>query len=76
MSTIAKIEPVYRRIGRRIERARVAIGLSQSDLAFMVGHTRVSMSNIESGTQRIQIHTLIAVARALKADVSSFMDPE
>lgn len=47
------IETIYRQFGLKVESIRTAIGLSQQDLAKRIGLTRASISNIESGNQRI-----------------------
>lgn len=68
VAATAAITNLYRTIGGHIAAARQERGIRQSDLAVAVGLTRASVANIESGTQRIQIHTLIAAAQALGID--------
>ncbi len=70
-----RAHPVYRAIGRRIadlRRLRVP-ALSQEDLATKVGLTRVSVTNIENGKHRVQIHTLYAIALALEVSLSELL---
>lgn len=59
------VEHIYVEIGKRISRARIALGLSQETLAVKVGLQRSSVTNIERGRQRLMVHTLFDVARAL-----------
>jgi transcriptional regulator with XRE-family HTH domain len=47
------IETIYRQFGAKIEAMRAALGVSQDELAKRVGLTRTSITNIESGKQRI-----------------------
>jgi transcriptional regulator with XRE-family HTH domain len=54
-----------------IERERAK--LTQDELAQRVGLTRTSISNIEGGRQKIQVHTLYAIAEALHAPVDTLL---
>lgn len=56
---------VYAFIGSTIAKRRNAVKLSQQDLASQVGLTRTSISNIESGRQKMLVHTLLDIAKAL-----------
>ncbi len=58
-------DAIYLAVGRMIRKGREAAGLRQDELAERVGLTRTSITNIEKGKQRIQIHTLYAIAQAL-----------
>jgi transcriptional regulator with XRE-family HTH domain len=68
IAATAAIANLYQAIGAGVAEARKQRGIRQVDLATAVGLTRASVANIESGTQRIQVHTLIATAQALKLD--------
>jgi len=58
-------DEIYLAVGRMVRKGRESAGLRQDELAERVGLTRTSITNIEKGKQRIQIHTLYAIARAL-----------
>lgn len=58
-------ERLYKQIGELIRIAREQARINQADLAKLVGLTRTSITNIEAGRQRIQIHTLFNIAYAL-----------
>lgn len=58
-------DPLYARLGERVLSARRHMGISQQQLAERVGLTRTSITNLERGRQKIQIHTLYAIAEAL-----------
>ena len=64
----------YRQVGQSI-RTRRAKNLSQEALASAVGLTRTSISNIESGRQRMLLHTLVDIADALKVEASTLLPP-
>jgi len=58
-------EIVYARFGRRLQRIRVRRAISQQKLADAIGLHRPSVTNIESGKQRVQLHNVVAIARFL-----------
>lgn len=59
------VEAIYVRFGRELRRVRRDKGLTQEELAARVGLGRTSIVNIEAGLQRIHLHTLFQLARAL-----------
>lgn len=59
------IEQLYTSIGRRIREEREAVGLSQDYLARLIGINRPSLTLMESGRQRVQVHSLYAIADVL-----------
>jgi transcriptional regulator with XRE-family HTH domain len=64
----------YKQVGLTI-RSRRGKNLSQEALASAVGLTRTSISNIESGRQKMLLHTLVDIADALKVDASHLLPP-
>lgn len=62
---MTEIQPVHRAVGARIQMIREAIGMTQGQLAKAVGYTRTSVTNIEAGRQRMPLHQVEEVARAL-----------
>ncbi|MFE6127493.1 helix-turn-helix domain-containing protein [Streptomyces sp. NPDC056437] len=68
VSANAVIGDLYRSLGQQVREARLARGATQADLAMAVGLTRASVTNLELGAQRIQVHTLVAAAQALDVD--------
>lgn len=69
------IEGIYDYIGARIRSEREAAALSQEDLGGRVGLTRTSISNIELGHQKIQIHTLYDIASTLGVLPAALLPP-
>lgn len=68
-----EIEVVYRAIGARIQMIREAVGMTQDDLAKKVGYTRTSVVNIEAGRQRLPLHQVEEIARALSSNARHLM---
>ncbi|MDG4889993.1 MULTISPECIES: helix-turn-helix transcriptional regulator [unclassified Mesorhizobium] len=56
---------VYREIGGLIRQRRKKQNLTQEKLAPLVGLSRTSLANIESGRQKLLVHQLFAFASAL-----------
>lgn len=55
----------YQGIGKRIKTTRIKANLSQERLAALVGLSTSHLSNIENGTTRISLTTLVNLADAL-----------
>jgi transcriptional regulator with XRE-family HTH domain len=66
-------DDLYSAIGKRIKAERARIGLSQDALGRLVGLGRTSITNIESGHQRMTVHTLYSVARALGVEPTGLL---
>ena len=66
-------EHVYETLGRSVRARREYNGLTQDQLAKRIGLTRTSITNIEKGRQKIQVHVLCAIAEALDAPSSAFL---
>ena len=60
-----EIQPVYRQLGSKIESIRLALGLSQEELAKRVGLKRASICNIEAGRQRVLLDDVEKFAAAM-----------
>lgn len=63
----------YKRLGELIRSARKRASLNQQDVATFLDLKRTSVVNIEQGTQRIQIHSLIELAIMLKIDPAELL---
>jgi len=70
---LAPSTQVYKTMGRLIRARRKQLKLSQSTLAERVRLTRTSITNIEQGRQKIQIHTLWDIAKALDIHASALL---
>jgi transcriptional regulator with XRE-family HTH domain len=60
-------------LGQRIQSARKGAGYTQADMATAMGLTRVSISNIEHGRQRINAHQVFFVAEVLNLPVGQLL---
>ncbi len=73
MTTIIKtrVEPFYAEVGQKIRSWRAERGITQEVLGRSLNPpmSRVSIANIESGTQRIYAHTLFQIIDALKIEI-------
>ncbi len=56
---------LYKVIGELVRTARERAGWTQNDLARLAGLTRTSITNLESGNQKLRVHTLFNIAQAL-----------
>lgn len=55
----------YAKLGQNVAAAREKSGLTQEELAFKLGVTRASISNVELGKQRVLAHQLSEFAHFL-----------
>lgn len=55
----------YKAIGKRIKIARIKADLTQEKLSEMVGVSPTHMSNVETGTTRVSLTTIVGIANAL-----------
>jgi DNA-binding XRE family transcriptional regulator len=62
---VKPLEPVYGLVALKIRHVRETLGMSQEDLAKRIGYTRTSIVNIECGRQRLPLHQVEEIARAL-----------
>lgn len=57
---------LYKQLGKAIAKRRDDIGLKQEEVAKAIGLARASLANIENGRQRILVHQLFRLVKALK----------
>lgn len=66
----------YRTIGKSIRFARVQGKVNQETLAKQLGFiSRISIVNIESGKQKIQLHTLWEISNLLNVSLNELIPP-
>ena len=73
MLEMAKVEPnpeLLLHLGKYIQNARDAQGLTQEKVGEMIGRTGKSVSNIECGRTNPKFDTLYAIFRTLNVDVN------
>ena len=59
----------YKSIGKRIKTARVQMDITQEKLAEMVNLSTSHQSNIETGTTRVSLPTIVNLANSLHVSV-------
>ena len=55
----------YKAIGKRVKIARIKADLTQERLAELIDISPTHLSNIETGTTRVSLNTIISIANAL-----------
>lgn len=63
----------YEALGSRVRQARLALNLTQEQLADLLDLNRTSITNIEKGKQKILAHTLVELAENLKISVTDLL---
>lgn len=66
---------LYEAVGGEIRKYRQQRGWTQDQLARQVGLERTSISNIESGNQRVPLHALYLFAQAFGIDPADLLPP-
>ena len=64
----------YYAIGQQIRKARKAHGLSQEQLAEMVGISTTHMSHIETGNTKLSLPVLVDIASALEVRTDDLLE--
>ncbi|QQO19478.1 helix-turn-helix transcriptional regulator [Bradyrhizobium diazoefficiens] len=67
-------EDVRRLVGGNVKRLRMAAGITQAELAELVGVDRAYISGLEQGNRNATIVSLWHVAQALEAPIRSLFD--
>ena len=63
----------YKSIGRRIKAARISLDMTQERLAEKVNLSPSHLSNIETGTTKVSLSTIVKLAYALHVSVDSLL---
>ena len=66
---------IYGEVGRNIRRYRQELRRTQEQVAAEIGISRASLANIEVGRQKVQLHHLYAIAKALDLDSPAMLMP-
>ena len=68
-----KLEPIYKRIADKIVAGRKFQNITQKDLAEACAMSRPALANIEAGRQRVSIHDIQNICRAIGISPDAFM---
>jgi transcriptional regulator with XRE-family HTH domain len=60
--------------GDAVRQRRVALGLSQEDLAFESGLHRTYISSLERGGRNVGLRNIVALAKALKLNAYELLE--
>lgn len=63
---------IDRAVGQAIRERRIALGLSQTELATATGRTFQQIQKYECGTNRVSASVLYALSQALQTPISEF----
>lgn len=63
----------YKSIGRRIKAARISLDMTQERLAEQVNLSPSHLSNIETGTTKVSLSTIVKLANALHVSVDGLL---
>lgn len=66
----------FKEIGKKIQMAREEKGITQLELAKMLGITQAALSNYELGKRRVYFHQIEVIAEHLEKPISYFLDDE
>lgn len=67
------VPSLYRRIGTTIKDRRQQLGVTQQQLAILLGISRASLANIETGRQRMLVHQLYRLADKLDLQLQDLL---
>ena len=70
------IAALYAGIGDRVRHYREQQGLTQGELAAALDLTRVSITNLEAGRQRMKLHNIYALAECLGVGIGDLLGTE
>lgn len=65
---------IYKGIGKKIQKAREELGLSQEELARRLGYTQAALSNYELGKRRLYLANIEHIARELNRPLRYFLE--
>lgn len=61
-------------LGEKIRAQRIAIGLSQEELASIAGLHRTYIGSVERGERNVSVHNIVSIARALSVTPSALLE--
>lgn len=67
------MENLYSLIGNRIQSYRKDLNMSQTDLAYKIEVSRTTLSNIESGKQKVAIDLIYKICNAFNITIFDFL---
>jgi len=74
MTTTTRVQDIDRHVGARIRESRIMLGLTQQQLADLIGVTYQQAHKYERGINRVSAGRLYQISRALGVPVGSFFE--
>ncbi len=68
------MKTVSEKLGQKIREQRLAIGISQEELASAAGLHRTYIGSIERGERNVSLQNIVAIARALSVSPSVLLE--
>jgi transcriptional regulator with XRE-family HTH domain len=65
---------IRKKMGQKIREERIAMGLSQEDLASAAGLHRTYIGSVERGERNVSLQNIVAIARALSTSASTILE--
>lgn len=65
---------IQEKLGQKIREQRVAIGLSQEELAGVCGLHRTYIGSVERGERNISLQNIVLIARALSISPATLIE--
>ena len=69
----ASYEPLLKAVGKIVQEKRIALGISQEELAKRSKLHRTYISDVERGSRSVSLITIVKLAEALDTDASSLV---
>jgi transcriptional regulator with XRE-family HTH domain len=69
-------DPLYIEFGRLVREHRRRLQLTQVELGRRIGLTRTSITNIESGRQKVLLHQVFLIAKSLGVTADALLPSE
>lgn len=67
-----RIDPERRALGQKLQKAREYVGLNQEDVAKHLAIPRTALSNIETGSRRVEVSELAKLAKLYQRPMTWF----
>lgn len=68
------MQSILEKLGQKIREHRLAIGLSQEELASVAGLHRTYIGSVERGERNVSLQNIVAIARALSISPSTLLE--
>lgn len=68
------MKSIFEKLGKKIREERIAMGLSQEDLASAAGLHRTYIGSVERGERNVSLQNIVAIARALSISPSTLLE--